>query len=82
MKELKNTLTKWPRVYFLNTVYGFCICIDSDFMCHSSSTAAFDEFNTLPTQRRHIEHMHEGVWLFKPPQEIIFGHHFNSILFF
>ena len=25
----------------------------------------FEQFDTLPIQCRHIEHMHEGVWLKK-----------------
>ena len=27
------------------------------------STPLMEQFDTLPIQCRHIEHMHEGVWL-------------------
>ena len=38
----------------------------SAFMGPSTSTTAFDEqFDTLPIQCGHIEHMHEGVWFRK-----------------
>ena len=29
------------------------------------TTALIQQFDTLPTQYRHIEHMHEGVWFKK-----------------
>ena len=32
------------------------------------SKLLIEHFNTLPTQCRHIEHMHEGVWF---PKKII-----------
>ena len=39
--------------------------MDSAFMGRSSPTTAFDgAIDTLPTQCRHIEHMHEGVYNF------------------
>ena len=35
-------------------------------MGRSTPTTAFDgQFDTLPLQCRHIEHMHEGVWFKK-----------------
>ena len=47
-------------------LYGFCICMDSAFMGRSTlTTAIMEQFDTLPLQYRHIEHMSEGIWLKK-----------------
>ena len=67
MKEIglkKNIFDKMTamRTSTMFPLNGFCICIDSAFMVRSTPTTAFD---MLPIQCRHIEHMHEGVWLKK-----------------
>ena len=46
-------------IFHLN---GFCICMDSAFMGRSTpTTVLMEQFDMLPLQYRHIEHMHEGV---------------------
>ena len=48
------------------SLIGFCICIDGAFMGWSTpTTLLMEQFDTLPIQCRHIEHMHEGVWFTK-----------------
>ena len=43
-------------------LYGFCICLDSAFMSDQIlPQLLMEQFDTLPIQCRHIEHMHEGV---------------------
>ena len=43
--------------------YGFCICfVYADQLLPQ---LLIEQFDTLPSQYRHIEHMHEGVWLKK-----------------
>ena len=47
------------RQFFPNLFFVYAS--NSAFMGQSTPTIAFD---TLPIQCRHIEHMHEGVFLF------------------
>ena len=59
---LQDRYLKYFPFLILN---GFFTCIDSALIGRSSHTTAFDETiycNTLPTQCKHIEPMHEGVW--------------------
>ena len=50
----------------LCTITYFCICIDVAFMGNQLlSQLLMEQFDTFPIQYRHVEHMHEGVWLEK-----------------
>ena len=65
---LKKRLDKMTamRTWTIVHLYAFCICMDSAFLGRSTPTTAFDgAIHTLPLQCRHIEHMHQGVWLGK-----------------
>ena len=58
-------LELFPFVVLNGFLYrGLCLCYYSPYTGRSTPTTAFDEqFDTFPIQCRHIEHMHEGVWL-------------------
>ena len=69
MKEFvweKYFMIKWQPRELSDTfsLIGVRICIGSAFMVRLiSTTALVKQFDMLPIQCRHIEHMHEGVWL-------------------
>ena len=53
------------RTQTIIPLYGFCICMDSAFMGRSTlPQLLMEQFDTLPIQCRHSEHMHEGVYNF------------------
>ena len=54
------------RTYTNFPLLGYCICIDGAFMGRSTpQQLLMEQFDTLPIQCRHIEHIHEGVWFRK-----------------
>ena len=53
------------RIWTIIPLYGFCICMDSAFMSDQLlPQLMMEQFDTLPIQCRHIEHMHEVVYNF------------------
>ena len=52
------------KIFFLNKVFVYASTVPlwaDQLLPH----LFMEQFNTLPIQCRHIEHMHEGVWLRK-----------------
>ena len=71
MKEFgsqKIILTKWQlwelRQFFPNKAFAYAKVVPS-WANQLLPQFLMEQFDTLPIQCRHIEHMHEGVWLKK-----------------